>query len=86
MDKKIFEKLIFFASKAPSGDNQQPWRIQVKSPNFERIELFTKKPTDNFLYFKNRANFIACGCFLKNLEIAAQHFGYKTTIILALSD
>lgn len=72
--KKDFEKLVYYAVKAPSGHNTQPWKFEVEDdrililPDFER-SLPIVDPD-------NHALFISLGCAAENLIIAAEHFGY----------
>lgn len=73
-----YKKLMEYAVKAPSGHNAQPWKFKVEGnrisiyPDYER-NLPVADP-------ENRGLFISLGCALENLLIAAEHFGYSTTV------
>jgi nitroreductase len=76
-----FERLIYYATKAPSGHNTQPWKFQVQDetviiilPDFSR-SLPIVDPD-------NHALFISLGCALENLVIAGIHFGYQPDVQL----
>ena len=72
------EKVKFFlvyALLAPSSFNVQPWKFKITKdkiyiqPDYSR-RLATSDKDNRLLY-------IAIGCLLKNLEIAANWFGYR---------
>lgn len=75
------EKLTFllnYAVLAPSSHNSQPWKFNVTN---DRILVFADKsrrlqvadPDQRELY-------ISLGCALENLIVAADHFGYNSTV------
>ena len=76
LQKDDFYKIINYAVKAPSGHNTQPWFFTIHensivvAPNFER-RLPAVDPD-------NRELFISLGCAVKNLCIAANHYGYES--------
>ncbi len=68
------EKILEVAKFAPSGDNAQPWRFQVKG---ETIEVYNDESVDNSLYNYNQiASYIAIGAVIENIMIVARSFGY----------
>jgi len=77
-------EMIRYATLAPSGHNTQPWEFAVQggtiriSPDYSR-HLPVVDPYDRELW-------IALGCALENLEIAAQATGYGTDITYPSSD
>lgn len=71
-------KIIEAGTRAPSGDNCQPWRFQVGK---DRIDLFNVPDRDNSLYnFQQRASLIALGACIENMLIAAAHLGLEAQV------
>jgi hypothetical protein len=76
MDEKL-KFLLRYAVLAPSGPNNQPWKLAVDGnevavmADFERT-LPAVEPT-------NRTTYMSLGCLLTNLLVAAEHFkmGYE---------
>jgi len=67
--KSILEKGV----RAPSGDNCQPWRFEVRS---NEIKLYNLPERDASLYsWGQRPSYIAHGAWLENVFIAAAHYG-----------
>lgn len=70
--------LLRYAVLAPSAHNTQPWTFRVEVnhvtlfPDFSRA-LPVSDPTHRELY-------LSLGCALANLLIAAEHFGFRTTL------
>ena len=72
------EKIIDAGNHAPSGDNCQPWRFEVKE---NKIFLFLLKDRDTSLYsWGDRASIIANGAAVENMEITAGKLGYSARI------
>ena len=73
----ILHNIIYYATKAPSDHNTQPWKFRVDNhsiyiyPDYKRL-----KHADVEQY----SLFISLGCGLENLVIAANHFNLKETI------
>src|SRR3989338_5193404 len=75
MDEAI-KQILDCAIWAPSGDNSQPWRFEVKPP---LVLLYNLPEKGNpYLDFRERGSFIAHGGVIENIVIAAEHFGYTT--------
>jgi len=76
LDEKL-KFLLRYAVLAPSGPNNQPWKLAVNGDevavmaDFERT-LPAVEPT-------NRTTYMSLGCLLTNLLVAAEHFdlGYQ---------
>ncbi|WP_340065941.1 Acg family FMN-binding oxidoreductase [Ascidiimonas aurantiaca] len=67
--------LIYFAVKAPSGHNTQPWKFKVTEEGIEiHPDLDRALPATDPL---NRELYISLGCALENLVIAAHEFNYE---------
>ena len=76
--KEDIEKIIKAGTMAPSGDNVQPWRFEVRG---NTIKLFNIPNADNSLYNINQnASFIAHGAVIENIILKAQSLGYKLDI------
>lgn len=72
-------KILNAAIRAPSGNNLQNWKVKIMKGNkgFElSIDLFV----EDFFDIDNIAAYFSCGCFLKNVEIAALRYGYRANI------
>ncbi len=75
MNKECIEKILEAAVRAPSGDNVQPWDIQV-SENYTQIDVYNLPEKDDSLYNGQQiASYIAHGALLENILIAAKHLG-----------
>jgi hypothetical protein len=78
MEKDDFRYLIEYAIKAPSGHNTHPWKFEnildciVVHPDFSRALPVVDE--------KNYELYIALGCALENLLIAATQIGYQYAI------
>ncbi len=71
----LIKQILDYAIWAPSGDNSQPWRFEVKPP---RVLLYNLPEKGNpYLDFRERGSFIAHGGVIENMLIAAEHFGYR---------
>ncbi len=72
-ERKILERLVYYATKAPSGHNTQPWKFRLREneieihPDFSRA-LPVVDPDHRELY-------ISLGCAVENLLVAAPRFG-----------
>lgn len=70
--------LVRFAILAPSSHNAQPWKFEVTDnsilikPEFQRV-VPVSDPENRHLY-------IALGCALENLLVAADYYGIKYTV------
>ncbi len=72
---ETLEGLLYFAVRAPSGHNSQPWKFLIREneieihPDFDRA-LPVVDPA-------HRELFISLGCAAENLCIAAAQYGYS---------
>ena len=67
------ERILDAARWAPSGDNAQPWRFQVRGPDCVRIEL--REAADDVYDLRSIPTLIAGGCLLEALRLAASREG-----------
>ena len=75
---QLLGKIIEAGTRAPSGDNCQPWRFQAGKNS---IDLFNVPSRDNSLYnYRQRASLIALGACIENMLIAAAHLGLETQV------
>jgi len=76
------EKLTFllnYAILAPSSHNSQPWKFNVTN---DSILVFADK--SRWLQIADadqRELYISLGCALENLIVAADHFGYNSSVV-----
>lgn len=60
---------------APSGENCQPWRFEVRG---DEIRIFNLPERDQSLYnYGQMASYAAHGALIENILIASSAFGYK---------
>ena len=75
------EKLTFllnYAILAPSSHNSQPWKFNVTN---DRILVFADKSRRlQVADADQRELYISLGCALENLIVAADHFGYNSSV------
>jgi hypothetical protein len=74
MDKITAEKIINYATRAPSGHNSQPWRFVIKSDSIEIYPDFTRALP--VVDPENRELYISLGAATENLILAAKDFGF----------
>jgi len=73
-----FRELLEAAVQAPSGDNCQPWRFEIRG---DHIRIFNLPGRDTSLFnYRQRASLVAHGALLENLTIAAGAAGYRAEI------
>ncbi|HYE59741.1 MAG TPA: hypothetical protein VEA18_00980 [Candidatus Kapabacteria bacterium] len=73
--------LVRYAILAPSSHNSQPWQFIISQETI-RIQPQEKRMLP-FCDPDKRLLFIALGCALENLLIAADYFGFQTHIVKA---
>lgn len=77
-DRETLLKILDLARWAPSGDNTQPWRFEIVSP--EHIAVHGHDTRDWCLYdFDGHASHMAHGALLETLRIAATGFGLEAS-------
>ncbi|MBT1077139.1 nitroreductase [Geobacter grbiciae] len=75
-----YQELLKAAVQAPSGDNCQPWRFEVKG---DRIRIFNLPERDTSLFnYRQRASLVAHGALIENLVLAAEANGYSANTVL----
>ena len=78
--RDVLQKIIVAGTKAPSGENCQPWKFEVKG---SEVSVFNLTERDQSLYsWGQRASFLAHGALLENMIIAGSELGYNAAISL----
>lgn len=81
IDRSRLERILHHGTKAPSGDNTQPWRFAVKG---DTVYVYALPELDNpILNIEARGTMIAIGALVENISIAAQEDGLDTAIDLS---
>lgn len=75
-------RLMSLATAAPSGDNCQPWRLEIeKIGASEVVSLFNDPTRDTSMFnFDQRASMVALGALVENLVIGASSVGFETQV------
>lgn len=73
----IIERILDKARWAPSGDNAQPWRFSIRSPDEVTITVNAHDAKDVYDYAQGRPTLISAGFLLESLRIAASAFGRR---------
>ncbi|ORY80579.1 hypothetical protein LY90DRAFT_664450 [Neocallimastix californiae] len=76
---ELAEKLIQYAIRAPSGHNSQPWKFQISENEIIIVPDLTKHL--DVVDTSDKELYISIGCALKNLQVAASHFGYDSDYV-----
>jgi len=71
------EHILDLARWAPSGDNAQPWRFAVRSPDEVTITINRHNPADVYEYAAGRPTLLSAGFLLETLRIAASGYGRR---------
>lgn len=75
-------QIIEAGTKAPSGDNSQPWSFAVKG---DTIELSMHPERDHaLLNVRSGGTLLACGAALENMALAARAAGMSSTLSLGM--
>lgn len=74
------QKIIADGILAPSGENCQPWKFEVKN---NQICIFNVPEADTSLYnYNQKGSYVAHGALLENMAISAQQYGYRANVDL----
>jgi nitroreductase len=78
--KDDIQKILEVAVHAPSGENAQPWRFEIRQGE---IAVFNIPERDQSLYnYGQLASYVAHGALIENILIASSAFGYKAQLNL----
>lgn len=78
--KEEWSAILEDACRAPSGDNAQPWRFEVKGDTVRVINV-PEKDTSLFNWHQ-RTNHVALGACVENLRISAESRGFHVGLKL----
>lgn len=74
----IIDFLLKSGTRAPSGDNAQPWRFKIDNCS---ITVYLDSASDqSFFNINQTASIIACGAVIENITIAASNLGMETHV------
>src|SRR3989338_5351391 len=74
------QKIIADGVLAPSGENCQPWKFEVKN---NQICVFNVPEADTYLYnYNQKGSYVAHGALLENISISALKHRYRANITL----
>ena len=77
VDRKTITDLLATAVYAPSGDNSQPWRFEVRNDD---IYIFSEAEKDNPKFnYKQRGTLLAHGALIENILIFGPTLGLTAT-------
>ncbi len=77
--RSVVEKILDLARWAPSGDNMQTWRFEIKDEHY--VVVYGYDTRDHCVYdLRGRASQLGLGTLLENLTIAATEHGLCTEI------
>src|SRR5437762_7400999 len=82
---RLCDQVLDLARWAPSGDNSQPWRFEIRS-NFEIFVHGYDTRTHCVYDLDGWASQLSHGALLETLSLAATRFGRKTRISIASED
>lgn len=76
--REDIKKILEAAVHAPSGENAQPWRFEIRDGE---IKVFNLPERDQSLYnYGQRASYVAHGALIENILIASSAFGYRAKL------
>ncbi len=82
MDQNII-KLLYYATKAPSGDNIQPWLYKITK---NKIHLYIHPDKSDVFDYKGIASYISAGMFIENIIQASKPLGFKAEFSINNTD
>ncbi len=85
MDKNkpqsLIENILEHARWAPSGDNMQTWRFEIKDENHFVIHGYDTR--EHCVYdLQGHASQLAIGVLMESIAISASHYAHKVTFTL----
>src|SRR3989344_1894949 len=73
--RDVIKKILAHAVNAPSGNNSQPWKFEVRG---NKIYVFNISDGDITPYnFDQKGSYIAHGALIENISIIAGKYGYE---------
>lgn len=78
--KDVIQKILELAVNAPSGNNSQPWKFEVRG---NKIHILNISDSDATTYnFDQKGSYIAHGALIENISIIAGKYGYEIRVEL----
>lgn len=78
------EKIINYGILAPSGDNSQPWKFEVRDNS---IHIYSYPERDTSVYNSREASIhVAHGALIENIIVASKNLGYSPEVSLFPDD
>ena len=75
----VIEQILDLARWAPSGDNTQPWRFEIKSDDHAIVHGFDTR--DSVVYdFLGRASQVSLGALIETISIAGSQHGLRASV------
>jgi nitroreductase len=71
------EQILDLARWAPSGDNSQPWRFEILSPQRLVVHVRDQAAEDVYDYNQGQPTLLSCGLLLETMGIAASRHKYS---------
>ena len=72
------KRILGDAVQAPSGDNSQPWRFEIRE---NELYIYNITESDSTLYnFRQRGSYFAHGALIENIYILSLALGYRADI------
>lgn len=73
------EQILDLARWAPSGDNTQPWRFEIRSDDHVVVHGFDTRESVVYDYL-GRASQISLGALVETMSIAASQYGLRASV------
>lgn len=74
----VMERVLDRARWAPSGDNSQPWRFEIRSDAQVRVHVRDQSDHDLYDYDGGQPTLLSAGMLMENLRLAALAEGRET--------
>ena len=74
--------ILNLARWSPSGDNEQPWKIEIVDAMTLVVHLAERSPSNLYEYRNGEPSILASGMLLESIRVAATVYGYAVDWIL----
>lgn len=78
--------LLRYAVLAPSAHNTQPWKFEIKNDIFVIFYIDKKKQLSRVSDGDGKQTYLSLGACLSAFLLAAEHFGFKTTVVYKINN
>ncbi|MBW2527189.1 MAG: ThiF family adenylyltransferase [Deltaproteobacteria bacterium] len=75
----VAEQVLELGRWAPSGDNNQPWRFELRGADELRVLARDQADWDVYDYNDGQPSWLSFGCLLETIRLAATRFGRHAT-------